>query len=117
MGIAARGDRLARGGWRPGCRRARRAVNGDDEAPGAFAPGASSRATRGAAPRSVVRSAGQKPLTLRRPPVAVLPLSEAVGTALPRIAVLICAAVEPGCVDAYSAAPPLTCGVAIEVPL
>ena len=42
---------------------------------------------------------------------------EAVGTAAPRIADLIVAALAPGCEDAYSAAQPVTCGVAIEVPL
>ncbi len=59
----------------------------------------------------------QNPLTFRRPPVAVLPESEAVGTALVRIALLIAAADEPGWYAAYSAAAPLTCGVAIDVPL
>ena len=43
---------------------------------------------------------GQKPLTSSRPPVTVLPLREAVGTAEPRIADLICAAVSPGWVEA-----------------
>ncbi len=52
-----------------------------------------------------------------RPPVAVLPARDDVGTALLRIALLICAAVAPLCVEAYSATAPVTCGVAIEVPL
>jgi len=55
--------------------------------------------------------------TFRRPPVLVLPVSDAVGVAVPRIAALIWAAVAPLCVDAYNAAAPVTCGVAIEVPL
>ncbi len=38
----------------------------------------------------------QNPLTLSRPPVATLPLREAVATALLRIAALIVAADEPG---------------------
>lgn len=58
----------------------------------------------------------QNPLTFRRPPVTVLPAIEAVGTAEPRIAALICAAVEPACSEAYRAAAPVTCGVAMEVP-
>lgn len=59
----------------------------------------------------------QKPLAFRRPLVTTLPLHEAVGVALPRIADLMPAALAPGCEDAYSAAAPVTCGVAIEVPL
>ena len=72
---------------------------------------------RRSAPFRVHAVADQKPLTFRRPPVTVMPLSDAVGTALLRMALRICAAVAPLCVDAYSAAAPLTCGVAIEVPL
>ena len=59
----------------------------------------------------------QNPLTLSRPPETHLPDSDAVGTALDRIALLIVAAEAPGCEAAYSAAAPVTCGVAIEVPL
>ena len=59
----------------------------------------------------------QNPLTFRRPPVTVLPLNDAVAVALPRMAALICAAVAPGCVEAYIAAAPVTWGVAIDVPL
>ena len=51
------------------------------------------------------------------PPVTVLPANEAVGTALDKSADLICAALEPGFTEAYKAAAPVTCGVAIEVPL
>jgi len=35
----------------------------------------------------------------------------------PSIAPLICAAEAPGCVAAYNVAAPVTCGVAIDVPL
>jgi hypothetical protein len=49
--------------------------------------------------------------------VAVRPDSDAVGTAEPSRAFLIWAAVAPGCVEAYNAAAPVTCGVAIDVPL
>lgn len=72
---------------------------------------------RWSAPFHVQAVADQKPLTFRRPPVAVMPLSEAVGTALLRMALRICAAVAPGFEAAYRAAPPVTCGVAIDVPL
>ncbi len=60
---------------------------------------------------------GQKLLTFRRPPVTHLPESDAVGDALPRMAVLIEVALAPGLSDAYSATAPVTCGVAIDVPL
>ena len=46
-----------------------------------------------------------------------MPASEAVGTAEVSIALLIVAAEAPECVAAYSAAAPVTWGVAIEVPL
>jgi hypothetical protein len=59
----------------------------------------------------------QKPLTFSRPSLTTLPLHDAVGTAEPRIPALTSAAVAPERVDLYSAAPPATCGVAIEVPL
>jgi hypothetical protein len=59
----------------------------------------------------------QKPETLRRPLLTTLPFSDGVGVALLIMAALISAAEAPGCVDAYSAAAPLTCGVAMEVPL
>ena len=45
------------------------------------------------------------------------PDKEAVGTALPRIADLISVMDALVCADAYNAAAPVTCGVAIEVPL
>jgi hypothetical protein len=58
-------------------------------------------------PRNLAREAAgalggpdQKPLTLSLPPVTVLPDSEAVGTALDRIALRIVAAVVPGRVEA-----------------
>ena len=38
----------------------------------------------------------QKAATFRRPPVTVFPASEGVGSALVRMALRICAAVEPG---------------------
>ena len=56
-------------------------------------------------------------LASSRPPVTVLPLSEAVGTALVKSAFLICAAVALGWTLAYSAAAAVTCGIAIEGPL
>ena len=59
----------------------------------------------------------QNPLASSRPPVTVLPASDGVGTAAARIAALICARGRAGCDDAYSAAAPVTCGVAIDVPL
>ncbi|HEX6622147.1 MAG TPA: hypothetical protein VF064_00440 [Pyrinomonadaceae bacterium] len=43
-----------------------------------------------------MRAAFQKPLTSSRPPVVVLPASEAVGTTAPKMALLICCAVAPG---------------------
>ena len=46
-----------------------------------------------------------------------LPDNVAVGVALPNIAVLIWAAVAQECIEAYKAAAPVTCGVAIDVPL
>lgn len=55
--------------------------------------------------------------TSNLPPVTVFPTNEAVGTALDRIALRICATDAPGCVDAYNATAPVTCGVAMEVPL
>ena len=70
---------------------------------------AARRTRPAAAPRTRSRRAARR--------VTVLPASDAVGTALPRIAALICAAVEPGWLAAYSATAPVTCGVAIEVPL
>ncbi len=59
----------------------------------------------------------QNPLAFRRPLLTTLPLHAAVGTAAPRIAALTSAAVAPGREALYSAAAPVTCGVAIEVPL
>ena len=59
----------------------------------------------------------QKPLAFKRPFETTLPLNDGVGTALPRIAALIVAALALGLCAAYSAAAPVTCGVAIEVPL
>ena len=59
----------------------------------------------------------QNPLTLSRPPVTHLPARDGVATAAARIAAFICAADAPGCVDAYKAQAPVTCGVAIDVPL
>jgi hypothetical protein len=59
----------------------------------------------------------QNPLTLSRPPVTVLPLNEDVATVLFMIADLIVLADAPGFEAAYNAAPPQTCGVAIDVPL
>ena len=58
-----------------------------------------------------------KPLTLRRPPVMHLPVSEVVGVAMPRTAALMAAAVEPGRVETLSATAPVACGTAIKVPL
>lgn len=63
------------------------------------------------------RRSAQKPLTFNRPPVTVFPLREAVATVLERMASLIVAADAPECDAAYNAAAPVTCGVAIEVPL
>src|SRR6478672_5488677 len=54
---------------------------------------------------------------LRRPPVATCPLSPAIGSTPPRIALTSCATVSLGCAALTSAATPATCGVAIEVPL
>ena len=51
-------------------------------------------------PAGLRQAKRQKPLTFSRPPVTVLPESEAVATALDRIALLICEAVAPGCVEA-----------------
>ncbi len=59
----------------------------------------------------------QNPLTFSLPCVTHLPVSEGVGAALFKIAALIIAAVLPGYAAAYNAAAPVTCGVAIEVPL
>ena len=68
------------------------------------------------------RSVGIEPelqnvLTFRRLPVTVRPASDGVSVPLLKIAALIAAAVKPGRDAAYSAAAPVTCGVAIEVPL
>lgn len=59
----------------------------------------------------------QKPATLSRPPVSTFPLSELVGTAELRMADLICAALAPVFTEAYKAQAPVTCGVAMDVPL
>lgn len=63
------------------------------------------------------REPPQKPLTLSRPLERVFPFSDDVGTVLFMMALLIAAAEEPGLFARYSAAAPLTCGVAIDVPL
>ena len=60
----------------------------NDKAPAAVATGA--------LPDVLQRGENQNPLTFNRPPVTVLPASDAVGTALLRIADLIAAADEPG---------------------
>ena len=67
--------------------------------------------------RASASGVAQKAATFRRPPVRVLPFSETVGSALLRMALLMAAADEPGWYAAYSAAAPLTCGVAMDVPL
>ena len=55
--------------------------------------------------------------TFRRPPVIVNPLSEDFGSSVrPRIA-SIASGERLGKTDRSSAAPPETCGVAIDVPL
>ena len=59
----------------------------------------------------------QKPLAFKRPLLTTLPLHDAVAVELPMIAALIWAAVAPGLCALYKAAAPVTCGVAIEVPL
>ena len=56
------------------------------------------------------------PLMFKRPPVTVMPLRELVGVTLLKMAVRIWLAVALGKTDAYNAAAPVTCGVAIEVP-
>jgi hypothetical protein len=56
-------------------------------------------------------------LKSNRPPVTVLPASEGVGIVESRIAYLISGAVASGWVEAYKAIAPVTCGVAIDVPL
>lgn len=53
----------------------------------------------------------------RRPPVTVLPDSEAVAATEPKRSVRICSAVSDGEIDAQSATAPEMWGVAIEVPL
>jgi len=54
-----------------------------------------------------------------RPPVTVIPDIDGVGVdeADCRIAVRVCCAVVPGLSALYNAAAPVTCGVAIDVPL
>jgi hypothetical protein len=47
-------------------------------------------------------------LRFNRPPVFVFPLREWVGVALPKMAVRISCALAAGCVEAYSAAAPVT---------
>src|SRR3954471_16268366 len=67
----------------------------------------------GGALRSTVRAAAMS----SRPPVVVLPKSEGVDRALPRIRSRSWAAVAVGYFAASRAAAPVTWGVAIEVPL
>lgn len=59
----------------------------------------------------------KSPFRFNLPPVTVRPASDAVGAAFERIAFRICSAVAFGNAEAYSAIAPVTCGVAIEVPL
>lgn len=61
--------------------------------------------------------ANQNPDTFNLPPVTHLPASEDVATTLPRMAFFISVYVAVGRRAAYNAAPPVTCGVAIDVPL
>ena len=63
------------------------------------------------------RHAPTRAPTSRRPPVAVMPSSDAVGAAVERMAARIWGAVMAGFIDAQRAAAPETCGVAIDVPL
>lgn len=74
------------------------------------------RAKGGRGLRVTASAEDQKPLTFRRPLVTTLPFSEAVGTALLRMALRMVAADEPGWYAAYSAAAPVTWGEAMEVP-
>ena len=62
-------------------------------------------------------TAARAAAALTSPPVATLPARAGSGTAVERIAVRICAAVACGFAAASSATVPVTCGVAIEVPL
>ena len=54
---------------------------------------------------------------LSRPPVSARPLNAALTSTEDSSAALSCATVAPGSSAASSAATPLTCGAAIEVPL
>ena len=56
-------------------------------------------------------------LTLSSPPVATLPCNAVSGVVEERIADRISAAVASGLAAASSATAPVTCGVAIDVPL
>lgn len=59
---------------------------------------------------------GVSPAMLTRPPVTTLPESEVVGVAPARMPALISVAVIAGYSALNSAATPVTCGVAIDVP-
>ena len=54
---------------------------------------------------------------MRRPPVTIRPLKGAIGSTPSSKAVRICVAVALGSTDHARAATPLTCGVAMLVPL
>ena len=62
-------------------------------------------------------TAARAAAALTSPPVATLPARAGSGTAVERIAVRSCAAVAWGFAAASSATVPVTCGVAIDVPL
>ena len=53
----------------------------------------------------------------RRPPLTVRPLRDAVGAAEATSALRMAAPVLVGSIEAHKAAAPVTCGVAMEVPL
>ena len=67
--------------------------------------------------RRIAGTPGVKPPTSRRPPVTVTPASDGVATTRERMASRISAALAAGFIDLYRAAAPVTCGVAIDVPL
>lgn len=72
---------------------------------------------RGVSSARFPKQLDQKPDTFKRPPVTVFALSDGVAIVAPMMADLMSKADVPGWLLAYIATAPVTCGVAIDVPL